>query len=118
MVLNFANWKASVNQLKTPTVLERATDVDDDQGGQTRTWVPQTGTIWCRDLVRRAVYIGEGGQQVVDVMHVVTLRYNPNLESGSRWRLNGPFGVWYVKEVVDPLSDRHWHVAVCTEIEP
>ena len=118
MVLNFKDFKTSVNQLKTPTVLEKAVDTPDDQGGQVRTWVPQTGTIWCYDVVRRAVYVGEGGQEIVEVLHIVTMRYNPAVESGAKWRFNGPYGVWYIKEIVDPLNDKHWHVGVSTEVEP
>lgn len=118
MSMNFKNFKASVNDLRIPTVLEQATDTDDGEGGVVRTWAPQTGTIFVQDVVRRATYIAEGQQMMVEDLHQVTMRYKPNVTSGAKWRFNGEFGIWYIKTIVDPDNDRHWLVAVCTEEAP
>lgn len=118
MIWSNRKFKASVNDLRVPTVLEQAVDVDDGEGGEVRTWQPQTGTIMVADQIRHAVYIAEGGQQMVENLHIIILRYNAAVTSGARWRFNGKFGIWYIKTVNDPLNNRQWLVASCTEEAP
>lgn len=109
-------FRASANELRIPTVLEKYVNVDDGQGGFTQTWVAQTGTIWCGQQPWRAAFTTEGGGMLVQLKYRVLVRYISGLQMGDRWRLNGPFGIWYVESVNDPLNDRHWMVLTCSEV--
>lgn len=111
-------FKASINQLKLPTVLEKLVDTDDLQGGDTEAWLAQTGTLWAAEQQKVASFRTEGGEMLVEVKHHILMRWFPTLAvlGSDRWRFNGPFGIWYIESVNDPSNDQKWAICICSEV--
>lgn len=117
MALGFRSFKGDVNKLRLPTVVEKAVDVNTSSGGTSRAWQATTGTIYIYDLPLLLSEFDTAGQVRTQVRHEVTLRYmDLSLIGGDlKYRFNGPFGIWYIQDVVDPLNTRQWLACVCQE---